>query len=337
MPNDIFLATLPRRRLLSIAASAALVSATAKAAQPQDTIRILTTGLLFPEGPVALDDGSVLCVEIARGTLTRVHADGTKSVVAKLGGGPNGAAIGPDGACYVANDGGLTWKTQNGQTLPTGVPANFAGGSIQRVDLHTGAIRTLYTHVGTNQLKGPNDIVFEPSGGFFFTDTGKFYARTEDRGGVYWAKPDGSEIREVVYPLVTPNGIMLSPDRQTLYVASTATRQILSFRVTGPGQLAQKDGRAEMKVVASLGGILNFDSMCMQADGTLVVAAGFPGQLLQISPDGNVLDKMSLPDAAVTNAAFGGHDMRTLYVTFSATGRIAVLPWSRPGLKLLYR
>jgi gluconolactonase len=329
--------SLGRRRLLSVGASAVLVSSAAEAAQPEDSLHILTTGLLFPEGPVALDDGSVLCVEIARGTLTRIHPDGTKAVVAKLGGGPNGAAIGPDGACYVANDGGLTWHTQNGTTLPTGVPADFAGGSIQRVDLRTGAARTLYTHAGENQLKGPNDLVFEPSGGFFFTDTGKFYARTQDRGGVYWAKPDGSEIRQVVYPLVTPNGIMLSPDRQTLYVASTATRQIWSFRITGPGQLAQKDGRAEMKVVASLGGIFNFDSMCMQADGTLVAAAGFPGQLMQISPNGNVLNKISLPDAAVTNAAFGGHDMRTLYVTFSATGRIAVLPWPSPGLKLLYR
>lgn len=59
-------------------------------------IRELATGLLFPEGPVAMDDGSVLLVEIARGTLTRVTADGRVQVVADLGGGPNGAAIGPD-------------------------------------------------------------------------------------------------------------------------------------------------------------------------------------------------------------------------------------------------
>jgi gluconolactonase len=62
-------------------------------------LREITTGLLFPEGPVALPDGSVLVVEIARRCVTRVHPDGTKDIVARPGGGPNGAAIGPDGKC----------------------------------------------------------------------------------------------------------------------------------------------------------------------------------------------------------------------------------------------
>ena len=66
-------------------------------------MRVLAEGLQFPEGPVALDDGSVLLVEIAAGTLTRIAADGTKTVAARPGGGPNGAAIGPDGRGYVAN------------------------------------------------------------------------------------------------------------------------------------------------------------------------------------------------------------------------------------------
>ncbi|MCH2100247.1 MAG: SMP-30/gluconolactonase/LRE family protein, partial [Pseudomonadales bacterium] len=61
-------------------------------------MRELAKGLRFPEGPIALPGGDVLLVEIARGTLTRVALDGTVSVVANLGGGPNGAAIGPDGA-----------------------------------------------------------------------------------------------------------------------------------------------------------------------------------------------------------------------------------------------
>jgi hypothetical protein len=63
-------------------------------------------GLLLPEGPVAMGDGSVLVTEVARGTVTRVSASGAVSVVAELGGGPNGLAIGPDGALYVCNNGG---------------------------------------------------------------------------------------------------------------------------------------------------------------------------------------------------------------------------------------
>lgn len=61
--------------------------------------RVVTEGLLFPEGPIAMDDGSVLVVEIKGGRLIRVWPDARKQVVAELGGGPNGAAIGPDGAC----------------------------------------------------------------------------------------------------------------------------------------------------------------------------------------------------------------------------------------------
>ena len=60
-------------------------------------IREITDGLEFPEGPIAMDDGSVILTEIKRGTLTRVKPDGTKEVVVETGGGPNGAAVGPDG------------------------------------------------------------------------------------------------------------------------------------------------------------------------------------------------------------------------------------------------
>ena len=68
----------------------------------------MARGLRFPEGPIAMPDGSVILVEIERQTLSRVHPDGAVSVLAGLGGGPNGAAIGPDGRCYVCNNGGAS-------------------------------------------------------------------------------------------------------------------------------------------------------------------------------------------------------------------------------------
>ena len=68
-------------------------------------IEEVTSGLRFPEGPIAMDDGSIILVEIARGTLSRVTPDGKVEVIADLGGGPNGAALGPDGAVYVCNNG----------------------------------------------------------------------------------------------------------------------------------------------------------------------------------------------------------------------------------------
>src|SRR5579862_5730249 len=81
--------------------------------------RTIASGLEFPEGPVALADGSVLVVEIAGGRLTRVRPDGALKTVARLGGGPNGAALGPDGHCYVCNNGGFSWRTDDGFTRPT--------------------------------------------------------------------------------------------------------------------------------------------------------------------------------------------------------------------------
>ena len=127
--------------------------------------RILAHGLRFPEGPVAMADGSVILVEIARGTVTRVVPDGTTSVVATTGGGPNGAAIGPDGALYVCNNGGFAWRTVAGLLCPGQQPPDYEGGRIERVDLKTGAVRVLYERCDGLPLRGPNDIVFDTNGG----------------------------------------------------------------------------------------------------------------------------------------------------------------------------
>src|SRR5712672_3863538 len=104
--------------------------------------RVIATGLGFPEGPVAMPDGSVLCVEIAAGRLTRVLPDGELKVVAQLGGDPNGEAVGPDGHCYICNNGGFSWRTDQGFTRPTGEAKDYEGGCIQRVDLATGKVET---------------------------------------------------------------------------------------------------------------------------------------------------------------------------------------------------
>ena len=193
-------------------------------------LREITTGLRFPEGPVALPDGSVLVVEIARRTLTRVEADGHKEVVAETGGGPNGAAIGPDGKCYLCNNGGFEWH-EDGQGLrPILQARDYSGGRIERVDLDTGRVELLYTHAGDIALKGPNDIVFDAHGGFWFTDLGKVRVDELDRGRVFYAKADGSSCREVVFPIVTPNGLGLSPDGTRLYVAETEPSRLWEFQ-----------------------------------------------------------------------------------------------------------
>jgi gluconolactonase len=179
----------------------------------------ITSGLRFPEGPVAMDDGSVLLVEIARGTLTRVRPNGAKEVVAETGGGPNGAAIGPDGKVYICNNGGLRLAADGSPT--EGLPDGYTGGCIQRVDLASGKVEVVYTECNGHRLRGPNDIVFDASGGFWFTDFGKVQERQKDRTAIYYAKPDGSLIKEVIFPIDGPNGIGLAPGDTRLYAAQT--------------------------------------------------------------------------------------------------------------------
>ena len=145
----------------------------------------VASGLRFPEGPVAMPDGSIVLVEIERRTLSRVTPDGTIQVIAALGGGPNGAAMGPGGRIYVTNNGGLKFIERPGRLFPVMQADDYTGGSIQVVDPVSGRVETLYDSCNGRRLCGPNDLVFDRAGGFWFTDLGKTRERDADRGAVY--------------------------------------------------------------------------------------------------------------------------------------------------------
>jgi len=302
-------------------------------------MRTIATGLRFPEGPMAMPDGSVIVVEIARGTITRVAPDGTMSVVAEVGGGPNGLAMGPDGHLYCCNNGGFEWQDVMGLLVPGEQPASYTGGSIQRIDLESGRTETLYTHCGAHPLRGPNDLVFDQHGGFWFTDHGKIRERERDRGGLYYARPDGSLIREVVFPLDSPNGVGLSPDGRRVYVAETFTGRLWAFEIGAPGEIVQAaalGGPGGGTLVAGLPGFQLFDSLAVEASGNVCVATLAAGAISVIAPDGTIVEQVSMPDPIPTNICFGGADLRTAYVTLSGTGQLVALEWKRPGLALAY-
>jgi len=299
-------------------------------------VREIASGLRFPEGPVALPDGSVLVVEIARGTLTRVTADGRAQVVATPGGGPNGAAFGPDGNVYLCNNGGFAWIERDGRLIPGEQDATYGGGRIERVDLASGRVEPVYTACDGIPLKGPNDLVFDRAGGFWFTDHGKSRARERDRTGVFYARPDGSHIREKVFPVDTPNGIGLSPDEDRLYVAETHAARLWAYDLSGPGELARTRsvpwGRGHM--LAGMTDFAHFDSLAVDAAGNICIATVGKGGITVLSPEGRLLEHVAMPDLYTTNICFGGPDMKTAYVTLSATGRLVAIDWPRPGLPL---
>jgi gluconolactonase len=299
-------------------------------------IHILAQGLEFPEGPVALADGSVLLVEIAAGTLARIFPDGTKTVVAKTGGGPNGAAIGPDGKCYVCNNGGFDWHVDGTHRRPIGVAKDYVGGRIERIDLDTGVVECLYRAAGEVPLKGPNDLVFDRHGGFYFTDLGKVRARDMDRGAIYYASADGSLITEVAFPLVTPNGIGLSPDGETLYVAETEAARLWAFDILEPGVAKKQPWPSPHggRLIAGVGGYQRFDSLALDAEGRICIATLINGGITVISPDGRHVEHHPMPDPLTTNICFGGPDLKTAFVTLSWTGRLVAVDWPVPGLRL---
>jgi gluconolactonase len=290
--------------------------------------RNLAEGLQFPEGPVAMPDGSVILVEIRGQRLTRVYPDGRKETVAKMPGGPNGAAMGPDGALYVCNNGGFD---------------NSIRGCVQRVDLNTGKFEVLYATGDGRKLVAPNDLVFDETGGFWFTDL---------RGGtVHYASHDGAKIKCVVDDAFSPNGVGLSPDGRTVYWAQTGKRQVMLRRLTAPGEaivwptygfhpLWHGKPVDPATLLVGLPGARELDSMAIDSAGNVCVGTLIDSGISVISPDGKSAELWTLPpalaDAAVTNICFGGPDLRTAYLTCSLTGRLVACDWPRPGLKLHY-
>jgi len=328
---------------------------------------VLATGLEYPEGPIACDDGSVLLVEVRGGTLTRVRPDGSKETVAHLGGSPNGAARGPGGKIYVCNSGGFVWipvplppAPVTDQTLwITGPqPPDYRGGSIQRVD--GGTVETLFTEFESEDpvtkkpvtlpLKGPDDLVFDAHGGFWFTDWGKSRMRDRDVTGVCYVPPDGAKAMEKLFPLSAPNGIALSPGGDRLYVAETYSRRVLYWELDPktPGQVLRNESTigGSYLLSAALPGQGILDSMAVDEEGNVYVATMLPegddpktnGGITILSPKGEVLQFLEIdigrPVPLPSNICFGGEDCKTAFVTCGGSGQLVSIRMSVPGLKL---
>ena len=291
----------------------------------QVTFTEVCDGLRFPEGPVAMADGSVIVTEMFGRCLTRVAPDGTKSKVADINGLPNGLALGPDGFLYMCNNGGAFTPVEVGGLLyPSEFnPELYIGGRIQKVNIATGDVTDLYTHCGDIALRAPNDLVFDAHGGFWFTD-------------LYYATADGSHIEEVVFPVDSPNGIGLSPAGDRVYWAETHTGRVYQREIVAPGKVAPPSPEVPT-MLCGLPGYQLFDSLAVDGDGNICVATLVNGGITVISPAGEVVDFFATDDRITTNICFGGEEFRTAYVTLSSTGRLVKTTWPYRGLRLQYQ
>lgn len=300
-------------------------------------LELFAEGLSFPEGPIWMLDGSIVFVEICAKRLSRVAPDGTYSVIAQFEGGPNGAAIGPDGAVYVCNNGGMAFIEVDGLNMAVATAPDHRGGSIDRVDLATGATTTLYSECDGRPLNSPNDIVFDAHGGFWFTDLGRSTEFARDVGALHYARPDGSLIRRVRGHLHSPNGIGLSPAGDCVYVAETFTSRVWCHDIVAPGEIADTgDMWMPGRVLGPLPGYQLLDSLAVEESGNVCVATLLRGGITVFPPDGAATAHVAVPDIATTNICFGGADMRDAWITASTTGRLYRTRWPRPGLRLAH-
>lgn len=341
---------------------------------------LIAQDLAYPEGPVYCSDGSVLVVEIRGEKLTRCYAGNRKETVAAIPGGPNGAAIGPpcDGKeqIYICNDGGFNWlpypPTDPWLWITGTQPTDYKGGSLQRVDLGTGAVETLYTQSEANPhwptgknvlpappglpLKGPDDLVFDKDGGLWVSDFGKQRATDKDITGVFYRPPGGEALYTAIPGLNSPNGIALSPCGNWLYVALSFERRLLKYRIGDSGLLIPnpKTLDGSYLVSAAFPGSSVLDSMAVDAEGNIYVATMVPegsdpmvnGGITVVSPDGKRCDYVELDLAGVapelpaaplpSNICFGGEDMCTAFITLGGTGHLISMPCEIPGLALTY-
>ncbi|WP_327752243.1 SMP-30/gluconolactonase/LRE family protein (plasmid) [Sphingobium sp. SJ10-10] len=287
----------------------------------------LASGLAFPEGPVVMPDGSVIVTEIVSGHVTRIWGDGKRELVADTGGGPAGAALGPDGALYICNLGGFDLTT-----MCFGQGPGYEG-RIERIDLSNGKVERLYETCGEKLLQAPDDIVFDREGNMWFTDLGKDFLNDRTYGGLYYANIEGTSISEAYGRGLSFNGVGLTSREDILYVTDTYSARVWRLELEGPGnpRPGPSGHPGHLHATIPTGGAI--DSMAVLASGNICVAAIHPGGMAVVTEDGKV-EMVDLPDDVVTNIAFGGSDMRDAYITLSGTGKLLHCRWPEPGLKL---
>jgi gluconolactonase len=287
---------------------------------------IFCSGLINPEGPVALADGSWLCVEggADRGCVTQISPDGRKRRVVARTGRPNGLAVDKDGYIWVAES-----------KIP----------SLLRITL-SGVVEVVATACNGEPFLFPNDLCLGPDGAIYLTDSGVHidsfapggrirpdYDKVNYDGRVYRVDARTGAIRQLDSRLRFANGIAFGPDGH-LYVNETLTGMIYRYRCTSGTAIGGRTNFGNVINSASPPGWKGPDGMAFGTDGNLYVAVFAQQDVTVLAADGAVSRRLPTAGKLPTNCAFGRQGQRKLYVTEYELGQIEVFDVATDGLPL---
>ena len=251
----------------------------------------------FLEGPSFDRAGNLWLVDLAHGRLLRVSPEGSWDVALEYDGQPNGLAIHRDGSVYIAD--------------------HVKG--ILRLDPVSGVLTTMLAELPGAKLKGPNDLMFAHNGDLYFTDQGNTGLH-DPTGRLVRIRASGA-VEVLVDNVPSPNGLVVQPDGRAVFLAVTRDNAIWYVPLLGDRQ--EEVGRVGrfVQLVGGAGG--GPDGLAMDAAGNLVIAHVMLGSIWVFSALGEPMYRLRSPGGPlITNAAFGGADGKTLYVTESSTGTL---------------
>lgn len=261
----------------------------------------------FLEGPSFDREGNLYCVDIAHGRIFRITPDGGWQVFAEYDGEPNGLKIHRDGRLFVAD----------------------AKNGLLCFDPVSGARTLVANRYAHEPLRATNDLVFASNGDLFFTDPG-YSDYLNPTGRVFRLRSTG-EIDLLAKDLPLPNGLVLNPQENVLYVGLTRSNQVIGIPLR-----PEYGGVGKCGVLLNLsGGLAGPDGMAMDDDGNLVVVhAGF-GTVWVFSSLGEPVWRIrSCTGLRTTNAAYGGPDRKTLYITEAEAGAILAVTLPVSGRRM---
>ena len=257
------------------------------------------------EGPAFDREGNLWCVDIAYGRIFRISPGGEYETILAYDGEPNGLAFHADGRLFVAD-------YKNG---------------IMVLDPKSRTIAPFLQRHNLERLKAVNDLTFSSTGDLYFTDQG-LTGLHDPTGRVFRVRADG-RVEMLLANVPSPNGLVLSPDEQVLYVAVTRANAV--WRVP----LLPDGGVAKVGLFIQLSGGFGPDGLAIDREGGLVICHIGLGCVWHMTPRGEFTRRIVSPlGTHTTNAAFGGPDNRTLYITEAGSGAMLCAEVDVPGMPL---